>query len=96
MFDFPLCSIYFNTLLVNLNLRNFVRNGAGINTFSNVELSSAQNSTVVLRGMGSQVKNTIILALTIEVHDCQVSNTHIKVQRETDRKVDQVTTYNRA
>jgi len=79
IFDFPLCSIYLNTLLVNLNSRNYVRNGGGINTFSNIDSTGAQNSTLVLRGMGSQG-----------------TNRPIKIQQETDIKVDEGSTYRRA
>lgn len=79
IFDFPLVSIYLNTLLVNLNSRNYVRNGGGINTFSNIDSTGQQNSTLVLRGMGTQGSDRLI-----------------KVQQETDIKVDEVTTYGRA
>ncbi|PBK63894.1 hypothetical protein ARMSODRAFT_1023540 [Armillaria solidipes] len=48
--EFSLCSLYFSTLLANLNTRDFVQSRGGINTLStfNADYRSADNNALVL------------------------------------------------
>ncbi|KAG5634591.1 hypothetical protein H0H81_001450 [Sphagnurus paluster] len=81
MFEYLLCSLYFSTLLTNLNTREFIRGQDEINTFSGIpgiattvttSRTRTTGDTLILRGM-SQPKSSV-----------PASDMFIKVQRERD------------
>jgi len=75
IFEYTLCSVYFSTLLANLNSRDYVKGEGRINTLSDFTTSTGRGTTLA-RAIGSDG-----LGNTIQGSDVFVKIDHDKVTR---------------